>query len=100
MRAMSSFDQLRVTQPASLDGLSAADAEKPSLLGATRSGIAEACRSIGVPEREIKMRVAQLWHWIYFQGATSFDVMANIGKTLRTALAENFSLPRPQLVTE
>src|SRR5579872_2819571 len=75
-------------------------AEKPSLLGATRAEIAAACRSLGVPEREIKMRTGQLWHWIYFQGATSFDVMANIGKTLRTALAENFSLPRPQLVTE
>ncbi len=73
--------------------------EKPSLVGATRAEIAEACRSIGVPEREIKMRTAQLWHWIYFQGATSFEVMLNIGKALRSRLAESFSLARPEVVS-
>ncbi len=46
------------------------------------------------------MRTAQLWHWIYFQGATSFDVMLNIGKALRGRLAENFSLTRPEVVAE
>jgi 23S rRNA (adenine2503-C2)-methyltransferase len=46
------------------------------------------------------MRVAQLWHWIYFQGATSFDVMLNIGKSLRAKLDDHFSLGRPQVVTE
>ncbi|MGO9134402.1 MAG: 23S rRNA (adenine(2503)-C(2))-methyltransferase RlmN [Methylovirgula sp.] len=80
--------------------LSSESLEKPSLVGATRAEIGDAFRTLGVPEREIKMRTAQLWHWIYFQGATSFDVMLNIGKALRAALAENFSLTRPQVVTE
>ncbi len=74
--------------------------EKPSLVGATRAELAEACRSLDIPEREIKMRVNQLWHWIYFQGATSFDAMLNVSKALRGRLEERFSLTRPHVVTE
>src|SRR5579872_7060258 len=78
----------------------AAPAVKPSLAGATRAGLAEALRGVGVAEREIKMRVAQLWHWIYFRGATDFDKMLNIAKPMRAALAERFTLARPDIVAE
>ncbi len=73
---------------------------KASLTGATRAELAETLRAHGVPEREIKMRVAQLWHWLYFQGARDFDAMLNIGKGLRGALTEQENLARPQVVTE
>jgi len=53
-----------------------------------------------VPEREIRMRVAQLWHWIYFQGAREFDVMLNVSKVMRQRLAAVYSLTRPQVVEE
>jgi 23S rRNA (adenine2503-C2)-methyltransferase len=102
----SSEHSLQLDLPARQDDgacLTAASAEsekKRSLVGATRLELAEACRSLGLPEREIKMRTAQLWHWIYFQGATSFDVMLNIGKGLRSRLAESFSLTRPDVVAE
>ncbi len=74
--------------------------EKPSLVGAARAELAAACRALDIPERDIKMRVNQLWHWIYFQGATSFGAMLNISKVLRGGLEERFSLARPQVVTE
>ncbi len=74
--------------------------KKPSLMGLTRAGLAEALRAIDVPEREIRMRVAQLWHWIYFQGAQNFDVMLNVSKVMRQKLAEKYSLTRPQVVEE
>ena len=74
--------------------------EKPSLLGLTRAGLAEALRAIDTPEREIRMRVAQLWHWIYFQGAQNFDVMLNVSKVMRHKLAEHYSLTRPKVVEE
>ena len=61
-----------------LEAPSSAPAARTSLLGLTRAGLAEALAAIGVPERERRMRVAQLWHWIYFQGATSFDAMLNV----------------------
>jgi 23S rRNA (adenine2503-C2)-methyltransferase len=73
---------------------------KPSLAGATRAELADALRAIGLPEREIKMRVAQLWNWIYFQGVTRFDGMLNVGKALRAALAERYTLDRPEVMAE
>jgi 23S rRNA (adenine2503-C2)-methyltransferase len=71
-----------------------------SLAGATRRELGGALTSIGVPERELRMRVAQLWHWIYFRGATDFLAMGNIGKRLRQELAASFSLRRPGIVSE
>src|ERR1700732_1494111 len=73
---------------------------RASLAGATRRELAAALAGAGVPEREIRMRVAQLWHWIYHAVADSFDAMVNVGKVLRAALAERFTLARPQIVAE
>ena len=75
-------------------------AVKPSLAGMTRAELADALQSVGVPEREARMRIAQLWQWIYFQGVTSFDAMLNIGKPLRARLTECFTLDRPKVVAE
>ena len=71
-----------------------------SLAGATRRELAAALAEAGVPEREIRMRVAQLWHWIYHAGATSFDAMGNVSKVLRATLAAQFSLARPEIAAE
>jgi 23S rRNA (adenine2503-C2)-methyltransferase len=71
-----------------------------SLVGASRTDLAETLRALGLPDREIRMRVSQLWHWIYFQGATSFDAMLNIGKPLRAKLAEAYTLARPEVVSQ
>jgi 23S rRNA (adenine2503-C2)-methyltransferase len=73
-------------------------AAKPSLVGLTRAQLSDALGAVGVPERERRMRVGQLWHWIYFHGATSFDAMLNVSKVLRAKLAEHFTLARPQVV--
>src|SRR5580704_18152055 len=77
-----------------------ATSAKPSLAGATRAELAEALRGLGLAEREINMRVAQLWHWIYFRGAGDFDKMLNIARPMRALLAERFSLARPVIVAE
>ena len=74
--------------------------EKPSLLGLTREKLADALREIGIEEKQIRMRVAQLWHWIYWRGVSDFQAMTNIAKGLRAELAEHFVVGRPELVTE
>jgi len=74
--------------------------EKPSLIGLTRAELAEALGTLGVPEAQRKMRVQQLWHWLYFRGLTSFDAMTSVSKELRAALAQNFTLERPEVVAE
>jgi 23S rRNA (adenine2503-C2)-methyltransferase len=56
-------------------------AARPSLAGATRRELTLALAGAGVPERAIRMRVAQLWHWIYHAGVTSFDAMGNVSKS-------------------
>ncbi len=40
-------------------------ASRPSLAGLTRAGLAERLAEAGVPERELRMRTGQLWHWLY-----------------------------------
>ncbi len=74
--------------------------EKPSLIGLTRAGLADALGEVGVPAAQRKMRAQQLWHWIYFRGCTSFDAMTSVSKELRSALAEKFTLARPEVVAE
>jgi 23S rRNA (adenine2503-C2)-methyltransferase len=72
----------------------------PSLVGLTRVGLADALHAIGVPEREIRMRAGQLWHWIYHYGVSDFSAMLNVAKGLRAKLAEHYTLARPEIVAE
>ena len=74
--------------------------DKPSPVGLTRAQLAALLGAIGVPEAQRKMRVQQLWHWIYFRGFTEFDAMTSLSKELRAALAEKFTLARPEVVAE
>ena len=71
-----------------------------SLAGRGRAELADQLAELGVPAREQRMRVAQLWHWIYHRGATDFAAMTTIGKDMRAAFAQRFSLERPRVVSE
>lgn len=74
--------------------------QRLSLVGRTRAGLAEALAEIGVPEKERRMRVGQLWNWIYHYGVRDFAQMTTIGKALRSALAERFTLDLPEVTAE
>jgi 23S rRNA (adenine2503-C2)-methyltransferase len=88
----------------SLSGELATAIEKPSrhepLIGLLRSELALRLRDLGVPERQIRMRVSQLWSWLYVRGATDFAAMTDIAKDFRGELARAFTLERPEIVTE
>ena len=73
---------------------------KPSLIGLSRTELGRALGTLGVPQAQRKMRVQQLWHWIYFRGLTDFEAMTSVSKELRSALAEHFTLDRPEVVAE
>jgi 23S rRNA (adenine2503-C2)-methyltransferase len=73
---------------------------KPSLVGLSRAQLAEALGAIGVPAAQRKMRAQQIWHWLYVRGARGFDEMTSVSKDLRAALAEHFTLARPEVVAE
>ena len=74
--------------------------EKPSLVGLSRAELAAALDRVGVPAAERKMRVQQLWHWIYVRGARAFDEMTSVSKVLRAMLDQHFTLARPEVVAE
>ena len=78
----------------------AAVSGRVSLVGRTRAGLMDALAEIGVPEKERRMRVGQLWNWIYFYGVRDFAAMTTMSKGLRAALAERFTLDLPEIVTE
>jgi len=73
---------------------------KSSLAGATRAEIAAALAELGTPEREIRMRATQLWHWIYHRGVGEFSAMRNIARPLLEQLAAHYTLTRPEIVGE
>jgi 23S rRNA (adenine2503-C2)-methyltransferase len=73
---------------------------KPTLVGLSRAELGTALTAIGVPERQAKMRAAQLWHWIYVRGVTDFAAMTNVSKDLRAALAGAYLIDRPEIVSE
>jgi 23S rRNA (adenine2503-C2)-methyltransferase len=73
---------------------------KPSLVGLSRAEIAEQLGAIGVAPAQRKMRVQQLWHWIYVRGAERFDEMTSISKAMREELAVHFTVARPEVVAE
>ena len=73
---------------------------RPSLIGLSRAELAERLADIGVLPSQRKMRVQQLWHWIYFRGAESFEEMTSISRETRAQLAAHFTVDRPQVVAE
>jgi 23S rRNA (adenine2503-C2)-methyltransferase len=73
---------------------------RPSLIGLSRSELADRLGEIGVAPAQRKMRVQQLWHWLYFRGAQSFDDMTSISKGIRAELAQHFTVDRPEVVAE
>ncbi|MCZ2203498.1 23S rRNA (adenine(2503)-C(2))-methyltransferase RlmN [Bartonella sp. A05] len=76
------------------------DSPKLSLIGLLHDEMIHALRAVGVPERQTRMRVRQLWHWLYVRGVSHFDEMLNIAKPMREMLKEHFSIARPEIVEE
>jgi len=71
------------------------DAEgKRYLVGLDRAELADVFRQLGEPEKSLRMRANQLWHWLYHRGTQDFDDMTTIAKDLRARLAEVASLDR------
>src|SRR3954468_20644732 len=73
---------------------------KPSLVGLSRVELAERLGSIGVAPAQRKMRVQQLWHWIYVRGVQGFEEMTSISKQTRATLEAHFTVARPEVAAE
>ncbi|MFG6517241.1 23S rRNA (adenine(2503)-C(2))-methyltransferase RlmN [Sulfitobacter sp. 1A13496] len=70
-----------------------------NLVGLTRDAMRDALIAHGTPEKQAKMRVGQIWQWIYQWGVRDFDAMTNLAKGYRAQLAEKFVIEVPEVVT-
>ncbi|WP_061936735.1 23S rRNA (adenine(2503)-C(2))-methyltransferase RlmN [Aureimonas sp. AU22] len=77
-----------------------AAAAKRSLLGLSREEMGAALVDAGIPAKQAKMRVQQLWHWLYVRGVKDFEEMRNVSKDLRATLSQHFEIARPEIVEE
>jgi len=73
-----------------------ADGAPRNLVGLSRAELAQALAELDLPV----FRAKQVWHWIYFRGATSFDQMSTLAKPLRERLAALFVIARPSITRE
>jgi len=75
-------------------------AEGPvNLVGLTRDAMRDTLIAHGTPEKQAKMRVGQIWQWIYQWGKRDFADMTNLSKTYRADLANQFVIEIPEVVT-
>ncbi|MGB7263184.1 MAG: 23S rRNA (adenine(2503)-C(2))-methyltransferase RlmN [Albidovulum sp.] len=72
---------------------------KVNLIGLTRDGMRNALIAAGTPEKQAKMRVGQIWQWIYHWGVRDFSGMTNLAKDYRAMLADQFEIALPEVVT-
>ena len=70
-----------------------------NLVGMTREKMRDTLIAHGTPEKQAKMRVGQIWQWIYQWGVRDFALMTNLAKGYRAELAEKFVIEVPEVVT-
>ena len=70
-----------------------------NLIGLTRDQMRDALIAAGTPEKQAKMRVGQIWQWLYHWGVRDFALMTNLAKDYRAMLAETFVIALPEVVT-
>ena len=71
-----------------------------NLIGMSRTIMHEKMLEIGTPEKQVKMRVGQIWQWIYQKGARNFSQMTNLSKQYRELLSNNLTIDVPQVVSK
>lgn len=83
-----------------VDATNRASSTLPNLIGMDRDEMAAALEKTGIPAKQLRMRVGQIWQWIYVRGVSEFGAMSNISKDLRSTLATHFCISRPEVVEE
>lgn len=71
-----------------------------NLVGLTRDAMRDTLIAHGTPEKQAKMRVGQIWQWIYEKGISDFDAMTNLAKPYRAELSQHFTVARPEIVSK
>ena len=91
-------DPVPVPRAAAASGITAREDGRIDLIGLPRSRIAELFAEAGLDAKAAKLRAKQVFHWLYHRGATEFEAMTDIAKTMRPWLEERFVIGRPQVI--
>ena len=75
-------------------------AGRVNIVGLTREALKAELARIGTPEKQLKMRLNQVWQWVYQWGKRDFNVMTNLSKAFRAELEANFVIEVPEVVTK
>ncbi|MDP2739373.1 MAG: 23S rRNA (adenine(2503)-C(2))-methyltransferase RlmN, partial [Pseudorhodobacter sp.] len=70
-----------------------------NIIGLTREQLHDALIAAGTEPRQAKMRVGQIWQWVYHWGKRDFAAMTNLAKDYRRFLADHFCITLPEVVT-
>ena len=70
-----------------------------NIVGLTRDQLHAALIAAGTPEKAAKMRVGQVWQWVYHWGVRDFALMSNLARDYRALLAAHFVIELPQVVS-
>ncbi|WP_197918635.1 23S rRNA (adenine(2503)-C(2))-methyltransferase RlmN [Thiosulfatihalobacter marinus] len=70
-----------------------------NLVGLTRDKLRAVLVENGTPEKQAKMRVNQIWQWVYQWGVRDFHAMTNLSKAYRAQLDEKFCIEIPEMVS-
>ena len=78
----------------------APEGDKINLVGLTRDQLRAVLIENGTAEKQAKMRVGQIWQWIYQWGVRDFHEMTNLAKAYRAQLDEKFVIEIPEVVSK
>ena len=70
-----------------------------NIVGLTRDQLRAALIAAGTPEKQARMRVGQIWQWVYYWGVRDFAAMTNLAKDYRALLAARFVVALPEVVS-
>jgi 23S rRNA (adenine2503-C2)-methyltransferase len=73
---------------------------KTNIVGLTRPALRDALIAMGTPEKQSKMRVNQIWQWVYQWGVRDFHAMTNLAKGYRAQLDDAFEIAVPEMVSK
>ena len=91
-------DPVPVPRTAAASGITVRDDGRTDLIGLPRTRIAELFAAAGLDAKAASLRAKQVYHWLYHRGATRFEAMTDIAKTMRPWLEERFVIGRPEII--
>ena len=70
-----------------------------TLAGLTRDEMQAALgEAFALDPKKARMRMNQIWRWVYHAGVRDFGEMTNIAKDMRAQLAAKFDIARPEII--